>query len=83
MVSIGGVKSHNDCYRSSEPHGEGVIPVKLMFYLLCGDHTGDASSRTGRTRAEKAMDLALLEQPNMVRRRTLKHLVALEATDLQ
>ena len=44
---------------------------KLMFCLLCRDHTGDAYSRIGRINAENAMDLALIEQPNIVRRRTL------------
>ena len=33
-------------------------------------------------RTENAMDLALVEQPNVVRRRTLKDLVAFDATDI-
>ena len=45
-----------------------------MFCLMCGPY-----SRIRRTKVEKAMDLALIEQPNMVQRRTLKQLVALEA----
>ena len=27
MMSIGGKKGHNDCYRPSKPHGGGLIPV--------------------------------------------------------
>ena len=41
-------------------------PNKLMFCLLCGDHTGDAYSKIGSITTENAMDLVLLEQPNMV-----------------
>ena len=53
-----------------------------MFCLLCGDQTEDAYSKIGSIRVENAMDLALLEQPSMVQRRTLKDLVAFDATDI-
>ena len=39
-------------------------------------------SKIGSIKAEKAKDLALLEQPNIIQRRTLKDLVAFDATDL-
>ena len=54
-----------------------------MFCLLCGDQTEDACLKIGSNiRAENAVDLALLEQPNMVQQRTLKDLVAFDAIDL-
>ena len=74
MESIDGEMDHNNYYRPCDHHS-GVF---CLLYI-CEDQTEDAYSKTASIRSKNTMDLALCQQPNMVRLKTLKDLVAFDA----